>query len=445
LNLSDFLITPVLIVIILFTCWRFRSRYCDIHTRRYFLPALLLKISGAIILGFIYQYYYGGGDTFSYHTHGSRIIWEALWRDPVTGIKLFFANGIHQSDFYHYSSRIWNFRDLQSYWVIRVAVLFDLITFGTYSGTAVLFAVVSFSGSWALFQTFYSRFPQWHLPLAISIFFVPSVVIWSSGILKDTLTMAAIGWTIYCFDRLLIQKKVSLKLILVSVIAIILIYHIKIFILLVLVPSLIVWYFTENITRIKRMALRILIAPLIFAICTLFVYLAINNVTRNDRKYALDKISKTAQVTAYDIRYWTGKDAGSGYSLGELDGSISSLIRIAPKGLMVTYFRPYLWEVRNPLMLLSSLEGIIFLMLVIFALVKSRISGLFKAFKREPIVIFSVLFSVGYAIAVGVSTYNFGSLSRYKVPCIPFLLLALAIILFYSKREKNFSLLDSIE
>ncbi|MEP2024099.1 MAG: hypothetical protein ABJI85_05525, partial [Reichenbachiella sp.] len=46
---------------------------------------------------------------------------------------------------------------------------------------------------------------------------------------------------------------------------------------------------------------------------------------------------------------------------------------------------------------------------------------------NDPIVLYCLTFSLLFAFAVGVSTYNFGTLMRYKIPVIPFYLITLTI------------------
>ncbi|VAW29629.1 hypothetical protein MNBD_BACTEROID06-29, partial [hydrothermal vent metagenome] len=41
-----------------------RSFFTDNTNRKYFLPALSLKMTGALLMGLLYYFYYGGGDTF---------------------------------------------------------------------------------------------------------------------------------------------------------------------------------------------------------------------------------------------------------------------------------------------------------------------------------------------------------------------------------------------
>jgi hypothetical protein len=142
--------------------------------------------------------------------------------------------------------------------------------------------------------------------------------------------------------------------------------------------------------------------------------------------YKIENISKTIQVTAYDIGRYTGKNAGSKYDLGDLDASFIGMLKLAPSAINVALFRPYLWEVNNPLMLLAALEALTFLCLTILVLLKSR-HHLLSALKN-PVVIFSLFFSLSFAFFVGISTYNFGTLFRYKVPMLPFYGVFLAII-----------------
>ena len=178
----------------------------DSITRKYFLPALYVKIVGALAVGFIYQFYYGGGDTFNYHTHGSRYVWEAFMDSPVKGVRLLVNDGSDYNDVYKYASKIAFFSDPQSYAIVKIASIFDLLTFSSYSSTAILFAVVSFVGMWMFYLTFYEQYPQLHRWLAIASFFIPSVFFWGSGLLKDTITIGCLGVGTYQVYRIFIKK-----------------------------------------------------------------------------------------------------------------------------------------------------------------------------------------------------------------------------------------------
>lgn len=443
MELRDLVVTPLLLIIVGVGAVIVRPLFTDEVNRRYFLPALWCKIIGALALGFLYQYYYSGGDTYAYHTHGSRVIWDAIMESPMDGLRLLYSNGEYGPGLWEDADKIWYWRDPKSFFVIRVSLLFDLFTFSTYSATAVLFALVSFIGCWMLYSTFYKLYPVMHKWAAVSCLFVPSIIFWGSGILKDTLTLAFLGAITFCFYNLFIAKKFSVGYLLLFVVSFWVIFSIKKYIVISFIAAVFVWFFSANVASIKSTGVRILSIPLAIIFCLGLGYVAINRVVEDDPKYALNRIAETARVTAYDIRYWTGKDAGSGYSLGELDGSFLSMIKLAPLAINVTLFRPYIWEVRNPLMLLNALEAIVTLVLTVYVLFKSY--GRLISYLKHPPVVFCLVFSVIFAFGVGVSTYNFGTLARYKIPLLPFYFLLLGMLYYLEKSDRKLRVLDRTE
>ncbi len=443
MDLRDLIVTPIVLILIYVVAYFIRPRITDEVTRGYFLPALTVKLIGAIALGLVYQFYYNGGDTYMYHTYGSRVVWQAFLDSPSTGLKLLFPDGVNQEGIYKYASHIYFFRDPPSFTIVRIASVFDLITFSTYSATALLFAVLSFTGMWMFFLTFYKQYPHLHRGLSLASFFIPSVFFWGSGILKDSITLACLGIATYQIYAIFFERKITITNFLILFFSLYGIFSVKIFILQAYLPAAIVWIFARNFRHIYPIILKIMLVPFFAALVVGFAYYAIVKVGEDDPRYSISKIAETAQVTAYDIRYWSGRDAGSGYSLGELDGTFGSMIRLAPQAINVSLFRPYLWEVRNPLMLLSAIESACLLVFALYVVMKSR-SSFFSAFSN-PNVIFTIVFSISFAFAVGVSTFNFGTLARYKIPLLPFFLVALILILDYSNNDKKLDELESTE
>jgi hypothetical protein len=442
MELRDLIVTPVFIIFVFFIAYLVRPRFTDQVNRKYFLPALAVKIVGAIILGLIYQFYYDGGDTYNYHTYGSRYIWEAFSESPIKGFDLLFSGGKEGGNYYSYSSRIVFFTDPPSFFVVQLAAIFDLITFSTYSSTAICFAILSFAGMWMFFLTFYRKYPTLHRQIAFAAFFIPSVFFWGSGLLKDTLVMACLGVITYQFDKLFLAKKVSIVSILLLILSLWCVFSVKKFVLQAFLPAAFLWIYISNFKRVRSIVVRVLIVPIVALILAFSVYFSVVKVGEGDKKYAVENIAKTARITAYDIRFQTGKDAGSGYTLGELDDSFSSMLRLAPQAINVSLFRPYLWEVKNPLMLLSALESLFFLVATLTLIFKYRLS--FLKSLGNPNVSFSLVFALVYAFAVGVSSFNFGTLARYKIPLMPFFALAL-IIIYYENKPRKVGALDKTE
>jgi hypothetical protein len=426
MDLRDLIVTPIFVIIIYALAYLIRPLLTDRVNRKYFFPALTLKLIGAVALGFVYQFYYHGGDTFNYHTNGSRVIWETLLESPGDALYIFFNPGKFGPGLWEVSDKIWYWRDPQSFGIVRIATVFDLITFSTYSSTAICFAFVSFIGIWYFFLTFYQLFPHLHKWLAIGAFFIPSVFFWGSGILKDTITMACLGIATFEIKRIFIDKKFS-SLHTISLIgSVFILFTIKKYVLTCFIPAALFWVYAGNLFKIKSWAARLTLLPLILTVTFLTGFYVLQKFTQDDPRYALDKIAETARVTAYDIRYWSGKDAGSGYSLGELDGSFGSMLKLAPNAVNVALFRPYVWEARNLLMLISSAEAMFLLFFTLFLLIAKPLNFI-KVF-ADPNILFCFVFSITFAFAVGVSTYNFGTLARYKIPMLPFYFIGLVLV-----------------
>ena len=293
-----------------------------------------------------------------------------------------------------------------------------------------------------MFLTFYQSSPILHRWIAIATLFIPSVVFWGSGLLKDTLTLAAIGVLTFSIYKLFIQRRYSLWSIILMVLSAWVIFSVKKYILLCFLPALLLWVYAEQLASIKSLVGRILTVPVVIFVMIISGYYAIYFVGKDDPRYSIDKLAETAQITAYDIGFYTGKDAGSTYSLGELDGTFVNMVGKAPQAINVSLFRPYLWEIKNPLMLLSALESVLMLMATIYVAFKSRLR---IKFLINPTVLFCLVFSITFAFAVGVSTFNFGTLARYKIPLLPFYTLALIFLIDYSNRDKKLVVLESTE
>jgi hypothetical protein len=114
------------------------------------------------------------------------------------------------------------------------------------------------------------------------------------------------------------------------------------------------------------------------------------------------------------------RQGGSSYNLGELDMSAWGLVKYVSSAINVALFRPYLWEYSSPLVIASSLEGMIMLFFALLLLVKVGIKGIFKTVKTSPMLVFSFFFIISIATMAGGIAFNFGTLARYKMPLIPF-------------------------
>ena len=75
LTIWDFILTPIFLLVLITIARNQRNkRYPVGHPLRpYFLKGLYLKFFGAIFIGLVYEFYYGGGDTINYFMHAKII------------------------------------------------------------------------------------------------------------------------------------------------------------------------------------------------------------------------------------------------------------------------------------------------------------------------------------------------------------------------------------
>jgi hypothetical protein len=428
---------PFFLALVYGFAYSYRNRhYGRTHPwRRYFLPALSVKLFGAIFIGLIYAYYYKGGDTFNYFYH-SQVINSALDESVGKWFNLLFhIPDPNNGEYYVYISKMEWYQDPSTYSVAALTAFLSVFTFNNYLLTAVLFAVISFTGIWALFRTFATLHPDQLSSIAISVLFIPSVTVWGSGIFKDSLCMFGLGWLTYSSFRFILRRDFSVRNITIAVTSFLLIATIKIYIIMAFLPALILWLL-NNYTKMIRNPFVKFVVNFLFLITLSSVTLTVLQGFSNSLgRYSVDKIIATANTTREWISLVSELDAGSGYDLGAFSPDLIGMLSKFPQAVNVSLFRPYIWEVNKPITLLSSMESFIFLFLTIKLILTLGFKNIISTIKTEPSIQFCFLFALIFAFAVGITSYNFGALSRYKIPALPFY--AMGLFMTWHKNKPN--------
>ncbi|EMR04259.1 hypothetical protein [Cesiribacter andamanensis] len=403
----------------------------SILPERYWWWGIGLKLIGALFISLIYEYYYRGGDTTMYHL-GGKTIYESLGDSFFAWFELVFVgkDNIDPNVYINHARKIYFWGDEPTYFVCRVLGITNLITFGSYMGNAFLFSFISFLGSWCMLLGLARMFPHIKRYLFLGVFCVPSVVVWGSGIFKDTLTFAALGFMIWAFLNITIFRRKFVLSWIVLALAVLVIQLVKIYILLSIAPALILWVLLIYKDKFKNAFVRFVIGPFVFAMAFGGGFYAISYFGQQSQRYNLESLAYTAETTARWLSYMSAVDGGSGYSLGDFDYSTTGMLRKALPAVNVTLFRPYLWEVKNITMLMAALESFALLCFTIYVFYKRGIARSFAQMISEPTILSFLVYSLIFAFAIGISTYNFGSLVRYKIPMLPFYVIGLVLILY---------------
>ncbi|GAA3964335.1 hypothetical protein GCM10022407_08720 [Hymenobacter antarcticus] len=376
----------------------------------------------------IYEFYYHGGDTSGYYAEANRV-YEIFGNNFSEGWQLMTTSvGDTSAATLKYGGRFtWFTHAPTEDYVVRLCVVLALLSFSTYSVMALMFAAMSFSGMWVMYMTFIKIRPQLYKQFATAVLFIPSVFFWGSGVMKDSLCIGALGWVFYCFYRGAIEKKNILRSTIIGFLAATPIIATKVYILLAFLPPALLWVFNENSARISNKGLRMVAKPFLLAIGGGLAFFAATNLTAGDARFDVEEIGERSKITA-DYLYATSiAQEGSAYNIGQLDGSIGSMVKISPQAIVVTLFRPFLWEARNPIMLLSALEALFYLFFTARVLYRTGVAKSFGIIGTTPILTLCFVFSLIFAASVGISSSNFGTLVRYKIPLLPFYMCGLLI------------------
>jgi len=441
----DLLLTPLVVFIIYAFANQIKNKnIAEYPEYKYFLPGLSVKIFGALSLLFIYGVYYGGGDTMNYF-FDSTVMCKLLLKNPAGFFEVLVHGSSNRNYLYFDQETGWPhyFFDKPTFMVVRIVCIVCLAAFQSVMVTNIFVATLSFMGVWKLYQVFIREFPALTREMAIAVFFIPSVFFWGSGVLKDTITFSMIGIYLHNFYFIFIKRKLGFFKIIGLLVSSYTILSIKPYIILALIASSTVWLAMNYIGRIKGGIARTAVAPMLIIISAFLGYTFLNSLGTQLGVYSVDKVLERAVVTQRDLKadYYRGNS----FDIGEFDATFSSMLSKAPIAIVSALFRPTLLEAKNPVMFISGIENFVLLFFTIRILIKTRIIGFLRFFAKNHLLTFSLIFSLFFAFSVGISTSNFGSLVRYRIPILPFYVGSLYIIYHYynvaaAKRETDLKL-----
>jgi hypothetical protein len=436
MGIFEFILYPFYIALFYFIFKAFRKSYTDPVLQYYHAQGFWIKTLIVLIFAF-FNWKISPGDSFVLYQTEGKNIYDLILKDSGN-VKWIFMKGV---DFDQSLLRDpWNngyFRTESNFMVARFVTVISFITFGKYLLTNLVFSLLAFTGAWKLFLFFYEQYPHLHRKFAIAILYLPTFIFWSSGILKDSICIAAIGWITYSLYQIFIKKKDFIKSVFLLIFFGYLIWVIKPYILISYVPFFMLYLILKNVNLVNSKAIKLILAPVLIIGCVLAFSRIMTKLKDELGQYAVDGLTKNIknQNDAYENQAGKG---GAMFSYGtEFDGSVTGLIKMAPVFVATTFFRPFIWESKKLSTLLSSLEGLALMIFTIVVVFKAGIKTIFQTLSKNPLALHCFLFAIIFALFVGATTLNFGTLCRYKIPCMPFYVIALFLIQDTAKQKKE--------
>jgi len=438
---KDLLLFPACFLILFLILRNRANSYSDIRIRSLYYRAFYFKLIGVLAFTLLTEFYFKGGDTALFYqatqdiraaiTDRTENFWLALKTQKLTYksplFDYFYYDGYTGDLTYNYMFSAANF------FPPKLALIPSYLFGNSFLCINMIFSFFALGGAIRLFKTFIHFYPNQYRELALACLFLPGVVYWSSGLLKDPITFGCIGYILYAILNIFIKKQKIFVSILWIIACGLLLFFIKVYILLVLVLAILVWQFAESNKLIKNKTLRTIFTVMTLAISLGIGYLLLNYLTSFDvaQQYQLDKVAGNAE---YQRKMYADIAQNTNDSYFKINSSNVFLTIV--DGISATFYRPFLWEINSPIMLLSALESLAFLLLTLKFIFKKGIKNFFGVPFSDPRILMCFVLAFVFAVAVGSASANFGALSRYKIPCMPFYLVM--ILLMYQKTDLKY-------
>jgi hypothetical protein len=432
-TVSDIIKGPLCFVLLLMVFSVVVRKYKDEKMRKLFLKAFYFKMFFALAYTFTNSFYYRGGDTVMYF-HATNYLHNAFNDDVGNFTKIYMTKMINVKttlvNYFMYTGSEYPvfeaMHDPGNFMVPKFALPVSLVFDRSYLCIAMFFSFFALAGSIRLFKVFYHYYPDYWREIAFATLFLPSVAFWSSGVLKDSLCFGAVGFIVHGVFNLAIKRhKIAASLFWVLAGGVLL-FFVKVYILLALAPAIVLWLFGEFNKVVENKTLRRIMGFMTFAIGIGLAFLMINYATSEEslQQFQFDAIAETSASQRELYESFSETNEGAYYSI-----KTSNPVLLVINGIVATLFRPFIWEVNGITALLSSLESLLFLFLTGSLMYKRGVINFFRNAFKDPVLLMCFVFSLVFAAAIGSTALNFGSLSRYKIPCLPFYL-AMVFVLY---------------
>jgi hypothetical protein len=433
--------------------------------------------------------------------HDAKIIYGALPDHPGDFFKMVF--GFHSNldsdplyePYFQYIQK-WGRADVTTEFFlndnrtpIRINALIMLISFGKYAVHALVMLALSFIGQFAFYKAFKVYFPRKEILLAAVIFMAPSVLFWSSGVLKEPVAIFLSGIVVYAFIQLFVNNLVKAKYIFSLMFSILFFLILKPYILILLLVPLTLFALVKKYA-IRRVVVFYVVSLLVIAVSgvlvlkTIFHKDVINTIVvrqndfvnlskggiffLNDKNYVRLEYKDSAQCEIADtlkklyrlkphaqLMYWdihrlrdtiyvgdnedtalytllnSCAPAGSGIEMDRLDYSFRSFAKLLPQAFFNVLCKPFFVDAHSIMELVASLENLLFFAFILVCFMLGKRAG-----ADTNVVMLCVTVVVTSFLLVGITTTVMGAIVRYKVPFIPFLLM-IPLLYLNPERLKN--------
>lgn len=267
--------------------------------------------------------------------------------------------------------------------------------------------------------------PLYHRRLQIACLLVPSVLFWSSGMQKEAVAMAGLGWVFLAGIRFA-YGRLRFGHIIMAVLGAILVAHSKAYILIAMVPALAAaFYWRRSQTTPGQNAL--VTKPLYLIAAAAIAVVGFIGLGEVFPRFSLQNFAEEAANLQESGQRVSG---GSNIMMGDpAERSLAGQLTFAPVAMFTALLRPLIIEAHNVVAAVNALETTAIL-IVIIAIIRARpVRRTLNMVMSSPPLIFCLVFTLIMSVGVGLTSTNLGTLSRYRLPMMPFYVTLLLLLL----------------
>jgi hypothetical protein len=393
------------------------ARQRDTTFFRYATIGLLLHLVFAVAQNWVYSTYYAGASDVYAFAEVGKVIARALEVDfgnvAPEVVKMFFHIDAH----------------LPYGWVTNgtgstsTEALTGILFYAFDTSLLLCFFVVSIV-TWLcqllLARTLGQLVSTKERPLAyIATFLVPSVVFWSSGITKEAFVFE--GLALLCFGIHSVVVRRAFWHLTTAFVGASIVGMIKAYTLFPFVIAMGVWVY---IARLNATGRGIRILPLVAG-----MIVAVGGLVVVGRIFPQFSLTHLGEAAAQQQSQWLDdSNHMASLSVGSDSEALSSQLPYVPIALLNSLFRPVVFESFALTPFAASLETTTLLLIVLGSLWRFKARTIRDAVLQSPLMASSLAFTLLFGAGVGLVTKNLGSLSRYRMPMIPFYVLVVLVI-----------------
>jgi len=421
-------IVPLLYALVCVAAVRFlRFFHLTNIPRHYLIGAFLLKLLAGLVFFLVYTRYYtdtSTSDALRYF-NDSQIIYHEWFQHRDVFWTLMKGEESSNPAYLEVINQLEAWSSGYTYGlsddcstIIRINVVISFISFGSFHVHAILLTFFSFIGFTAIFKAFVSFFLGKEKWLFAISFLLPSVVFWTSSVLKESALFFFLGMMLLHMIKLLTDSRLVFSWFMM-VVCFVILFYLKMYVIVSMLPAFLFLMVARSLKTISPL----LIFLAVHILCFVLAQNAHHFFTGGDFLYVLHK----RQTDFYNVAYLS--QAGSVIDIPPI-GTVWQFILHFPQAFFLTYFRPMPFEVLTVPGICFGFENLIYFIIFVMTWVKRK-----KSFTNNEwiILLFLMSFVLVFASILGNCVPILGAILRYKIVALPFLLIVLAMIIDKNK------------